>query len=135
MRHLEGWTAGADGALRFVPAEPGKKKASGPWESKVTVRRLGGARLPVEVEVEFADGRSVRETWDGKDRWKRFRYEGPAKVVRAVVDPESRIALDVDPSNNAWIAETGFARRAATKWAARWMFWLQNLLELHTLLG
>ena len=41
----------------------------------------------------------------------------------------------MDPGNNAWIAEKGFAERAATKWAARWMFWLQNLLELHTCSG
>jgi len=52
-----------------------------------------------------------------------------------VVDPRRRIALDVDPANNVWIEGEGPARRAATKWAARWMFWLQNLLELHTLLG
>jgi hypothetical protein len=89
----------------------------------------------VEVRVVFADGHSVLETWNGKDRWKRFTYERPAKVVRAAVDPGSKIVLDVDPGNNAWIAEKGFAERAATKWAARWMFWLQNLLELHTLLG
>ncbi len=134
-RRLEGWSEGADGSLRLSPSARRKEKEGGPWESKVTVRRLGGGHLPVEVRVEFADGRSVLEAWDGKDRWKRFDYEGPAKVVRAVVDPEGKIALDVDRGNNAWIAETGSAERAATKWAARWMFWLQNLMELHMLLG
>jgi hypothetical protein len=99
------------------------------------VRRLGEARLPVELRVDFADGRSVVETWDGKDRWKRFSYTDASKVVRAVVDPGNKIALDVDRGNNVWIADTGPAERAATKWAARWMFWLQNLLELHLLLG
>jgi hypothetical protein len=52
-----------------------------------------------------------------------------------VVDPERRIALDVNPANNSWVDEKGSAPRAARKWAARWMFWLQNLLELHTVLG
>jgi hypothetical protein len=33
------------------------------------------------------------------------------------------------------MAKRGPARRAATKWAARWMFWLQNLLELHMVVG
>ncbi len=135
VRRLEGWSEDPSGQLRLNPSGARPKKETGPWESKVTVKRLGGACLPVELRIEFADGRSVLETWDGKDRWKRFTYADPAKVVRAVVDPGGKIALDVDPGNNAWIAEKGFAERAATKWAARWMFWLQNLLELHTLLG
>jgi hypothetical protein len=91
--------------------------------------------LPVEVRVDFADGRSVRETWDGQYRWKRFRYAGPARVVAATVDPEKRIALDVDPTNNGWVEDTGVAVRAASKWTARWMFWFQHLLEMHAMLG
>ncbi len=55
--------------------------------------------------------------------------------MRATVDPEGKIALDIRPANNAWIDETGPARRSATKWAGRFLFWLQNLLELHLLLG
>jgi Peptidase family M1 domain len=135
VRQLEGWSEGKDGALVLTPSRKREGKPAGPWESKVTVRRLGEARLPVEVRVDFADGRSVVETWDGKDRWKRFSYTDASKVVRAVVDPGNKIALDVDRGNNVWIADTGPAERAAAKWAARWMFWLQNLLELHLLLG
>ncbi len=51
------------------------------------------------------------------------------------MDPEGRLALDVNPTNNAWRDEQGLARRAATKWSARFLFWLQNLLELHSVLG
>jgi hypothetical protein len=90
--------------------------------------------MPVEIRVGLADGRSVDERWDGRDRWRRFEYSG-ARVVRAVVDPDGKIAIDVVPANNEWIAEKGPARRAATKWAARWMFWVQNLLELHMVVG
>ena len=96
--------------------------------------RHGEVLLPVELRVELADGRAVNERWDGRDRWERFRYEG-AKVVRAVVDPGRKIAIDVDPSNNEWLGRRGPARRAATKWAARYLFWLQNLLELHAVVG
>jgi hypothetical protein len=138
-RVLAGFTDGPRGGLpvpapRASDAGGGEK---GPFDSEVTVRRLGGVRLPVEVLVEFGDGRRQAERWDGKDRWTRFRYHGPAKVRRVVVDPERRLALDVNPANNSWVddAEKAAARRAARKWAARWMFWLQNLLELHTVLG
>jgi hypothetical protein len=56
-------------------------------------------------------------------------------VVRAVVDPEHKIAVDIDPANNAWIDDKGQSRRAALKWSARFLLWLQNLLELQLLVA
>ncbi|MBI3932932.1 MAG: M1 family metallopeptidase [Acidobacteria bacterium] len=136
-RILEGFADGPGGAP--VPARAPRPEAGategGDFESTVTVLRIGEVRLPVEVLVEFGDAHTVLESWDGEDRWTRFRYLRAGPVVRAVVDPARKIALDVDPSNNSWVEETGRARRAARKWAARWMFWLQNLLELHAILG
>jgi hypothetical protein len=139
VRQPAGWFEGADGKLALRPPEKARKAGDGdddkgPYESRVTVIRRGGVRIPVEVLVELADGRRVTENWDGRERWTRFRYTG-AKVVRVFVDPQHKIAIDVDPANNEWIDTTGPAWRAATKWAARFLFWLQNLLELHTVLG
>jgi hypothetical protein len=116
-----------------VPAP--KEDDTGPYDSEVVVMRLGEVQLPVEVLVQFADGQEVTERWDGLYRWTRFRYHRPVKVRRAVVDPLAKLALDVDPANNSWVDEQGQSRRAALKWSARWMFWLQNLLELHAVLG
>jgi hypothetical protein len=134
-RAIEGFADGRNGsdaplmAARRAPAPPSA------WDSDVTVLRLGAVRLPVDVLVQFDDGSTRREHWDGRERWTRLRYSGAARVRLAVVDPERKLALDVDPSNNAWAEETGAARRAASKGAARFLFWLQNLLELHALLG
>ena len=121
------------GGLSYV--EPGPNAKSDRFDAEVTVRRLGEVRLPVEVLVEFEDGTTMREVWEGKDRWTRFRYPGGPKVVHAVVDPDGRLALDVNPSNNAWRDEQGAARRAASKLSIRFLFWLQNLLELHSVVG
>jgi hypothetical protein len=128
-RDVEGFVEGADGRLAMAPH---KKPPESPtvFDSTVEVRRLGGVRMPVEVRVDFADGTSRTETWDGQYRWVRFRYTGKPAVTRAVVDPQRKLAIDVNPANNSWIEEKGFARRGARKWATRWMFWLQNLLEL-----
>jgi hypothetical protein len=98
------------------------------------VERRGEVRMPVEVRVFFEDGTTRDEAWDGQYRWKRFFYPG-RKVVRAQVDPGAKLAIDVDPANDSWVDEKGEARRAARKWTARYLFWLQNLLELHTVLG
>ncbi len=136
-RIVEGFKDGPAGKPVLAPSPPPKAKGGpgGPWDSEVTVERLGEVRMPVEVLVEFADGTQTTETWDGKDRWMRFKYQRPSKVRRAVVDPQGKIALDVNPANNSWVDEDGVARRASTKWAARWMVWLQNLLELHMVVG
>jgi len=136
-RVLAGYADGPDGRPALVPAAGADRRGpeEGPFDSEVVVQRLGGVRLPVEIRVEFADGRVVFEKWDGQYRWARFRYHGAAKVRAADVDPYGKIALDVEPGNNSWADNAPVARRAASKWAMRWMFWLQNLLELQTLLG
>ena len=129
---FEGYTDGRDGAPVSASADRLKEEPR-PWTSDVTVLRQGEVRLPVELLVEFANGRTVTEFWDGQDRWKRFSY--PDQVRRAVVDPRGTIALDVRPSNNTWLDDRALSRRAATKWAAPLLFWMQGLLELHMLLG
>ncbi len=127
-----GWFEGKGGGLDYR-SRP--KPDDGPLtRSRVTVVRKGEVRMPVELRVELADGTTRGETWDGKERWRRFEYSG-AKVVRAVVDPQRKIAIDVDPVNNEWLEDDGPARRAATKWAARFLLWLQSFLELQTLAG
>jgi hypothetical protein len=139
VRKPAGFFPGKDGTLAYREA-PKEKKRGGDgdgeerFESRVTIVRHGEVRLPVELRLAFADGRVVNERWNGRDRWYRFRYEG-AKLERATIDPGRKIAIDVDPTNNEWIATSGPAHRAAAKWSARYLFWLQNLLELHTLVG
>jgi hypothetical protein len=137
VRKPAGFFPGKDGTLAYQAAPEKARGKGGPderFETRVTIVRRGEVRLPVELWVEFADGRTASERWNGRDRWYRFRYEG-AKVVLAAIDPARKIAIDVDPTNNTWIADERPARRAAPKWAARYLFWLQNLLELHTVVG
>ena len=136
VRRPAGWFEAKDGTLELRASGESERDDDDERrvESRVTVLRHGEVLLPVELRVTFADGRVTTENWDGRERWARFRYEG-AKVVHAVVDPGRKIAIDVDPSNNEWISDERPARRAATKWAARYLFWLQNLLELHAVAG
>ncbi len=91
--------------------------------------------MPVELRVEFEDGRSVTERWDGRARWKRFEYAG-AKLVRATVDPGRKLAIDVDPVEQRVDRRRRPARRGRRRrWAARFLLWLQTLLERQTALG
>jgi hypothetical protein len=99
----------------------------------VTVRRHGDGIFPVDVLVVFDDDETVRERWDGRDPWQVFTYERAAAAVRVHVDPDRVLLLDVDYANNSWTA-TPRAGTAATKWALRWMIWLQDLMLTYAFL-
>jgi hypothetical protein len=68
--------------------------------SEVRIRRLGEFRFPVELEVVFEDGETIRELWEGRELWTRFRYIRGAKLASASVDPDRKIPLDVNTTNN-----------------------------------
>jgi len=104
-----------------------KKKEPKQYESKVNIRRLGEFVFPVEVLVKFDNGEEVREHWDGRELWKKFTYQKPAKLVSATIDPDKRIWLDVNMSNNSKTLEANML--GVNKLSARWMFWMQFLLD------
>jgi len=56
----------------------------------------------------------------------RYELTGPHRLVAAVVDPDERLALDVNRLNNARRVEPD--RRTAAYWGARLTFWFQAML-------
>ena len=99
----------------------------------VVVERRGGFIHPVVVELEFDDGHVVRHDWDGRGRWVRFTDTRPAKLVRAEVDPDRVLALDVDRLNNGRLLEGDATARR--KIVTQILYWLQNLVEATTIVG
>lgn len=116
-----------------APEEMAESDSAEPEEpqmyfSEVRVRRLGELRFPVELEVVFDNGEVIREQWDGQTLWKTFRYTRPAKLVSASVDPENRIPLDINYTNNSRTVET--QHLGINKVSVRWLFWMQFLLDM-----
>ena len=97
------------------------------YYSGVNIRRLGDFHFPVEVELAFDDGEKIRETWDGRELWKKFRYTKPAKLVSATVDPDHKIIIDINYTNNSRAVDAPSA--GANKLATRMLFWLQFLMD------
>jgi hypothetical protein len=126
-----GW-AGEGSARTFSEAGKGAPQEPAAYESVVVVRRMGEAVWPVDVEMTFEGGHVFRTSWDGKDRWIRYRATGP-KLLSAQVDPDRKLLLDVNLLNNGLKVEDD--RRAANHWSMRLRFWAQNLLEFFALLG
>lgn len=96
--------------------------------SRVAVERVGGIYLPVEVLVGFDDGSEVRETWDGKDRYRDFEYSGTNKAVWAKVDPDNKIDIDVNRLNNSWTEDP--LREPAKLMLNKFIFLMQMMISL-----
>jgi hypothetical protein len=74
---------------------------TGAYDGWALLVRRGTLRLPVDVELRFADGEMRRERWDGKGDWARLDYSGPSELTSVVIDPDQKISLDERFSNNA----------------------------------
>src|SRR5205814_4292567 len=98
------------------------------YDSTVLVRRRGGVSLPVTIALTYESGRVERIEWDGVERWTRLRRVGPERLVRAEVDPDHRLWLDADWTNNS--RRTIPDRTAAATWGMRVLFWVQQLVGI-----
>jgi hypothetical protein len=149
---------GEGDARRTVTAREARKRererdeAGGrPWRTTVLVRRRGTVVLPTSLRLSYegapaqtialhareragadveaapllGDG-GAGEAWLG--RWKRIETTGEHRLVSATLDPEDRLALDVNRLNNSRRVEPD--GRAAAHWGVRWVFWLQQLLAV-----
>ncbi len=103
---------------------------------RVLLRRWGEGIFPLEVRIEFADGRAVTERWDGRARWTYYDFftgeDDP--VIAVYLDPEGKLALDVNETNDSWVREAP-ARQAARKWSLKWMIWLQHTMQWFAFYG
>jgi hypothetical protein len=97
------------------------------YQSKVTIFRNGELKMPIEVLIEFDDGKKELKYWDGKSRTKEFIFTGTKRIISAQIDPENKILLDTNIINNSKTLKTDTA--GIWKYAAKFMFWLQNLMQ------
>jgi hypothetical protein len=88
--------------------------------SNVWIQRKQDFVFPVETEIKFDNGETVREQWDGRDRWMRYTYLKKAKIVSVEIDPEHKIYLDRNDFNNSHLEEANPA--PASKMANYWTF-------------
>jgi hypothetical protein len=104
-----------------------------PHHSTVVFRRIGEIVFPMETMVEFSDGEIVRDTWDGIARVKVYHFDRPAKVIRASIDPDRLVPLDVNRLNNSFrIERNDFV---TNKFAMKGFFWMQSLLQFFSIFG
>jgi hypothetical protein len=104
---------------------PSESEAPEGHVGAIVVRRTGSVVLPVEIAIHSEGGEVERRTWDGKGEATTLRYEGSTPLAAVVLDPDHRILLDDDLSNNV-------ARRSRGSIAAR--VWAHGSFIAHGLL-
>ncbi len=113
----------ADWVDKNAPKE--EKKGETEYLNSVVVHRKGDFLFPVILEAKFDNGETIREHWDGVDRWHRFSWQKKAKLLSAEIDPDHGIWLDRDLFNNSWRLESN--SHATGKIAAYWTLFTQWL--------
>ncbi len=88
------------------------------------IERLGTMILPTEILVKFSNGKELFFKWDGKGKAKSYTFQQP--IVSVIIDPKSKILLDINLINNSRTVEQ--SSLPFVKYALKMMFWLQNLL-------
>lgn len=122
------------GSKKVTLSDPEKKEESTQQESRelfrsvVKVHRKGEVIVPVDVLVVFDDGDSVRQVWNGKDRWVKYEFLKPAKLVYAVVDPDRKLVLDSNFSNNSRTVKD--LRKPVTYLSSRFLYWFESVLHI-----
>jgi hypothetical protein len=103
------------------------------YESSVTVRQLGDARLPTEVHIGFENGEVVVERWDGQPDSTVYTYRRPAPVAWAEIDPGRKIMLDLNFVNNS--KDLSPPSWPIWKYTIRILYVIQNVLQSLAFLG
>jgi hypothetical protein len=86
------------------------------------LRNLKNMYLPVDVLVTFVDKSTVILKWDGKNRNVSYKKE----IVSVYIDPDKKNLMDINMLNNSLSVKP--PRTFALKYAAKIMFWMQNVL-------
>jgi hypothetical protein len=108
----------------------GKDDKDTVYRSYVWLQRKEDFVMPVDVEIKFENGETMREHWDGADRWTKFGpYDKKTKIASAELDPDHKIHIDRNDFNNSYTAEANV--KPARKVSNYWMFatqWVSQAL-------
>lgn len=100
---------------------------SADFNCSVVLHRLGELKFPVDVLVEFEDGKTIVEHWDGQARSITYQYNSESKIKQAAIDPSHKIYMDINFVNNSLRVEA--EKTGIWKTLERLLFWMQNTMQ------
>jgi peptidase M1-like protein len=94
-----------------------------PFRSEVVVRRYAG-HVPERLVVTFEGGDTETLAFPVEERWHRYVFERPTRVLSAQLDPDREILLDLNKLDD------GRTRQTHTAASTRWALETSNVVEL-----
>jgi hypothetical protein len=117
-----------EGAARRTVTET-EAPDKGTYVCEVVVQNTGVVHVPVEIELQFADGSSQRVEWDarGHATWQRFVIERSSQLTKVHIDPDRKVTLASPIRHHVRVQGDGSASLRAS---ARIASWTQLLMQL-----
>ncbi|MCK5146718.1 M1 family metallopeptidase [bacterium] len=103
------------------------------YRSIVRVHRKGEVVIPVEVLLVFENGDSLQYNWDGQERWMRYDVFKDSRLDYAVVDPERKLVIDSEFTNNSLTVEP--RKKPVTLLSNRALYWIESVLHIFGFAG
>lgn len=112
-----------------------RENEDGSWDVVLELRRWGNFRVPVEVEIQFeGEAAPIRIAWDGQESWRREQWPANAsRILSVTVDPDRRLALDRNWTNNSRLADPDPDVARGYGW--RLLLWAQQVLHYYGGIG
>ena len=99
----------------------------------VIVNRLGELVVPQKVKITFANGDEVLEEWNGKARSYEFKYVRAEKIIKAEIDPDHIILMDINMINNSKVVKK--EKDVVWKYFSKVMMSFQSIFHLFSILA
>ena len=97
-------------------------------KTDVILERNGDGVFPVKARVTRRDGSTEDLTWDGVAAQRLFTVESGSPVVAVQIDPERKVMLDANWTNDSWVARADTV--GPTRVATQYGLLFQHLLVL-----
>ena len=90
----------------------------GGFRCEVVVTSTGTIHVPVDLELRFADGSSLREHWDdrGAGAWQKFSVDRSTELTEVWIDPDGKLTLDSPIKHHIRLDGDGSAALRAGAW-------------------
>ncbi len=88
----------------------------------------------IDYQIQHSSGiPATSDSWQPGERWKKFRLTTESEVKYAVVDPQNKVWLDANLTNNGWSEASGL--KGALRWSGGALFWVQVVGQVLSLLS
>lgn len=95
---------------------------------EVVFSRTGAIKVTTDLIVFLEDGTKINDSWDCEEKWIKKTYICNSPAYKAIIDPQNKIALDINTANNSYLIKSNYM--PIFKWTSQWLFWMQNLLQM-----